>query len=180
MCMPLCLVKGRWPFFLFAIFLSVLPFLSVWLLPLIATNQHGAQRRTTTKTQRRREQHTRKESKKETTNEETPPKKHQRRSKRNPKKGQRGTTKKKNKKRNHNSTQYFPSLLLFLSVLIVAFVCLFCRWSCVCQLTSKAGSSSAEEHNRDKNYTAVLTWIFTRLVTVGVACSTLAWSYQAQ
>ena len=122
MCMPLCLVKGRWPFFLFAIFLSVLPFLSVWLLPLIATNQHGAQRRTTTKTQRRREQHTRKESKKETTNEETPPKKHQRRSKRNPKKGQRGTTKKKNKKRNHNSTQDFPSLLLFLSVLTVAFV----------------------------------------------------------
>ena len=78
MCMPLCLVKGRWPFFLFAIFLSVLPFLSVWLLPLIATNQHGAQRRTTTKTQRRREQHEKGEQKRNhkrrNTTEETPTK----------------------------------------------------------------------------------------------------------
>ena len=156
MCMPLCLVKGRWPFFLFAIFLSVLPFLSVWLLPLIATNQHGAQRRTTTKTQRRREQHEKGEQKRNhkrrNTTEETPTK-----IKEEPKEGTKRNHKKKNKKRNHNSTQDFPSLLLFLSVLIVAFVCLFCRWSCVCQLTSKAGSSSAEEHNRDKNYTAVLT-----------------------
>ena len=90
--------------------------------------------------------------KRRNTTEETPTK-----IKEEPKEGTKRNHKKKNKKRNHNSTQDFPSLLLFLSVLIVAFVCLFCRWSCVCQLTSKAGSSSAEEHNRDKNYAAVLT-----------------------